>query len=107
MPQLVAALHSFPGLAAVLVAFSMYIKMDEEGTLNIKAEIEAFIGVFIGAITFTGSLVAYGKLDGKIRSAPLLICGWGRHVINAVCIAACIALGICFGIMPLAIVYMI
>lgn len=91
-------LHSFVGLAAVLVAISMYIKMEEEGTASPRSLIEAYVGVFIGAITFTGSLVAYGKLDGKIRSSPLMVCGWGRHVLNFTCIMTCAILGVMFGI---------
>ncbi|MBT3802043.1 MAG: Re/Si-specific NAD(P)(+) transhydrogenase subunit beta, partial [Bacteroidetes bacterium] len=74
MPQLVAILHSFVGLAAVLVGFGSYL--DPHTALLEGAErnihlIEVFIGVFIGAITFTGSIIAWGKLEGKIRSKPL------------------------------------
>ena len=77
MPQLVAILHSFVGLAAVLVGFGSYLdpKTHElastEHTIHL---VEVFIGVFIGAITFTGSIVAWGKLEGKIRSKPLRRC---------------------------------
>src|SRR5690606_20874624 len=56
--------------------------------------VEVFIGVFIGAITFTGSIVAWGKLDGKIRSKPLLYPG--RHFVNVILLIACIVLGVMF-----------
>jgi NAD(P) transhydrogenase subunit beta len=83
MPQLVAILHSFVGLAAVLVGFGSYL--DPETQLIKGAEhtihlVEIFLGVFIGAITFTGSIVAWGKLEGKFRSKPLIYPG--RHLVN-------------------------
>lgn len=93
MPQLVACLHSFVGLAAVLVGLANFLR---EGNLHeftkqqVLMDIETFLGVFIGAVTFTGSVVAFGKLQGIIRSAPLIILGWFRHVINASCIGACL-----------------
>ena len=83
MPELIACLHSFVGLAAVLVGFNSYIHMQEDPAvfLATPAElntelVEIFLGIFIGAVTFTGSIVAYGKLNGtyKLRifkSAPL------------------------------------
>lgn len=83
MPQLVAILHSFVGLAAVLVGFGSYLDPDTQaltGSAHTIHLVEIFIGVFIGAITFTGSIVAWGKLDGKIRSKPLLYPG--RHMVN-------------------------
>ena len=95
MPQMVAALHSFVGLAATLVSFSHYLLHNDQSILEI---IETNIGVFIGAITFTGSVVAYGKLNGNIRGEPLILLGWGRHVINLVCILLCLALAIVYGI---------
>ena len=76
MPQLVAILHSFVGLAAVLVGFGSYI---DPSTLALSGSehtihlVEIFLGVFIGAITFTGSIIAWGKLEGTIRSKPTLI----------------------------------
>ena len=93
MPQLVAALHSFVGLAATLVTFSHFILHDNQSALEI---IETNLGVFIGAATFTGSVVAYGKLQGVIRSSPLIILGWFRHVINISCILSCIGLAIVY-----------
>ncbi len=97
MPQLVAILHSFVGLAAVLVGFGSYLDPHThalEGTAHTIHLVEVFIGVFIGAITFTGSIVAWGKLDGKIRSKPLLYPG--RHIVNILLGSACVVLGIFF-----------
>lgn len=81
MPEMVAALHSFVGLAAVMVGFGKYFLDGKGSVLEI---VEMDLGVFIGAITFTGSIVAWGKLHEVIGSAPLMLCGWGRHVINIV-----------------------
>jgi H+-translocating NAD(P) transhydrogenase subunit beta len=96
MPQLVAILHSFVGLAAVLVGFATYI--GSHGHLaGIEAtvhEIEIFIGVCIGSITFTGSVVAFLKLQALMSGKPLLIPG--RHIINALIGIATIALGVWF-----------
>ena len=81
MPQLVAILHSFVGLAAVLVGYS-----DILGTHGLVGaeiaihEVEVFLGVFIGAITFTGSIIAYGKLAGKIDGKALVLPF--RHLLN-------------------------
>ena len=72
MPQLVAALHSFVGLAAVLVGFGTYLGPHETMTVaeqNIHL-VEIFIGVCIGAITFTGSVIAFLKLQGTISGKP-------------------------------------
>ena len=72
MPELIALLHSFVGLAAVLVGFNSFIdtgSVAEE--MHIIHLVEVFLGIFIGAVTFTGSLVAFGKLNGKISSKPL------------------------------------
>jgi NAD(P) transhydrogenase subunit beta len=81
MPELVAILHSFVGLAAVLVGISSYLTSEDlEGVNKIIHEVEIFLGVFIGAITFTGSVIAFGKLRGMIGSKPL--CLPGRHLLN-------------------------
>lgn len=92
MPQLVAILHSFVGLAAVLVGFGG--TLDPQTMLvGIEArihEVETFIGVFVGAVTFTGSVIAFGKLQGVIRSRPLLLPG--RHFLNLGAIVACVFL---------------
>ncbi|KZL29187.1 NAD(P)(+) transhydrogenase (Re/Si-specific) subunit beta [Pseudovibrio sp. WM33] len=83
MPQLVAALHSFVGLAAVFIGINSDIAPPAglAGAELVIHEAEIFIGVFIGAITFTGSIVAYGKLAGKIGGKALLLPG--RHALNA------------------------
>ena len=95
MPQMVAALHSFVGLAATMVSFSHFLLNTDQDNLGI---IETNLGVFIGAITFTGSLVAWGKLNGDIRGTPLILFGWGRHLINLVVILICVGLGVAFGL---------
>jgi NAD(P) transhydrogenase subunit beta len=73
MPELVAILHSFVGMAAVLVGFNSYIDAPEAATHaeHVIHLVEVFLGVFIGAVTFTGSVVAFGKLRGIISSSPL------------------------------------
>ena len=97
MPQLVAILHSFVGLAAVLVGFGSYLDPKTQSLPGVEHSIhlvEVFVGVFIGAITFTGSIIAWGKLEGKVRSKPLLYPG--RHLVNIVLLVACIVLGVLF-----------
>ena len=73
MPELVAILHSFVGMAAVLVGFNSYLDAPETATHaeHVIHLVEVFLGVFIGAVTFTGSIVAFGKLRGVISSSPL------------------------------------
>ena len=72
MPELIALLHSFVGLAAVLVGISSFAAPGEVAPdMHTIHLIEVFVGIFIGAVTFTGSLVAFGKLNGKISSKPL------------------------------------
>jgi NAD(P) transhydrogenase subunit beta len=93
MPQLVAILHSFVGAAAVLVGFASALDpaghvAGVEGHIH---EIEIYVGVFVGALTFTGSVVAFGKLQGIIRSRPLLLPG--RHVGNALAALVVIYMG--------------
>jgi H+-translocating NAD(P) transhydrogenase subunit beta len=84
MPELVALMHSFVGLAACLVGFASYIdpSMHYEGAEKIIHEVEIYIGILIGAVTFSGSLVAFGKLNGKIGGKPLLLPA--RHFINLI-----------------------
>lgn len=97
MPQLVAILHSFVGLAAVLVGFGSYLDPHTHTLLGAARSIhlvEVFIGIFIGAITFTGSIIAWGKLEGKVRSKALMYPG--RHAVNIVLLIACIVLGVLF-----------
>jgi NAD(P) transhydrogenase subunit beta len=101
MPQLVAILHSFVGLAAVLVGFGSYLDPRTQSLLSTEHTIhlvEVFVGVFIGAITFTGSIVAWGKLEGKIRSKPLLYPG--RHTVNILLLVASIVLGVMYTMAP-------
>ncbi|UQG59609.1 Re/Si-specific NAD(P)(+) transhydrogenase subunit beta [Marinobacter sp. M3C] len=96
MPQLVALLHSFVGLAAVLVGFSGYIEplIQTTGAEHTIKLVEVFLGVFIGAVTFTGSLIACGKLDGRIDSKALTLPG--RHVMNLAALLASVLLGAWF-----------
>ncbi|HEM8305479.1 TPA: Re/Si-specific NAD(P)(+) transhydrogenase subunit beta [Providencia rettgeri] len=82
MPELVAILHSFVGLAAVLVGFNSFIASEAHADVvmeNIHLT-EVFLGIFIGAVTFTGSVVAYGKLSGKMSSKPMMLPN--RHKLN-------------------------
>lgn len=100
MPELIAQLHSFVGLAAVFIGVNVYI--DKMHLLNSGATIEhvgftmaeIWIGVFIGAVTFTGSLVAWGKLSGKMASKPLVLPG--RNWINLGVLVAILVCGIWF-----------
>lgn len=117
MPQLVAALHSFVGLAAVFIGLNAEMMLNSIITLRdsglqmnsseltgfgeklwqkdsieigiLKAEV--FLGIFIGAITFTGSIVAFGKLAGKLDGAPKKL--KGGHYLNAMSLFACLILG--------------
>ena len=81
MPELVAMLHSFVGLAAVLVGYSSYLETpDGAGAVGNIHSVEVFLGVFIGAVTFTGSIVAFLKLSARIKSSPLMLPA--RHWLN-------------------------
>lgn len=110
MPELVAILHSFVGLAAVLVGFGNYLQA-ESGLSGAEAtihQIEIFIGVFIGAVTFTGSIVAFGKLRAILSSKPLALPG--RHLLNLALLGGTVGLGYWFmslgepaGVLPLGI----
>ncbi len=123
MPELVAVLHSFVGLAAVLVGFANYLapipgatgEMAELGRVVTGAApghsvhlAEIYVGVLVGAVTFTGSIVAFFKLRGSIGSRPLLLPA--RHALNAVAVLAMLGLGVLFlrahaadGLLPLGI----
>jgi len=96
MPELTAALHSFVGLAAVLVGMSTYYGSagDSAHPFNAIHLIEIYADVAIGAITFTGSVIAYFKLSGKMSGSPTLLPG--RHVLNAAIAIAVVGLGIGF-----------
>ena len=93
MPQLVAALHSFVGLAAVFIGINSDINPPEglAGAELIIHEIEIFVGVFIGAITFTGSVIAYGKLAGIVDGKALVLPG--RNLLNIGMVLVSIYLG--------------
>jgi NAD(P) transhydrogenase subunit beta len=96
MPQLVAILHSFVGLAAVLVGFATYLEGHEHspvaaGAAGVIHLLEIYIGVFIGAVTFTGSLIAFGKLEGIVSGKPLMLPG--RHVLNLAMALGTVVLG--------------
>jgi len=92
MPQLVAILHSFVGLAAVLVGISNHLQPFETltGADQTIHGIETVAGIFIGGVTFTGSVIAWGKLQGVIRSKPLIIPS--RHLVNLAMVLACVYL---------------
>ncbi len=109
MPELIALLHSFVGLAAVLVGWNGYLhveadaagaeaaKLAGEGMLGIHSA-EVVIGVFIGAVTFTGSIVANLKLSARIKSAPMMLPG--KNVLNVGALVAFVALTVWFVIDP-------
>ncbi len=109
MPQLVAVLHSFVGLAAVLVGYANYLEPTTLGGVE-KAihEVETYLGILIGAVTFTGSIIAFLKLQGTMGGKPMLLPG--RHVLNAGALLVCVWLGYAFlsapdpqqGLVPLA-----
>ena len=96
MPQLVAMLHSFVGLAAVLVGYASYLDPNAhfQGVEKTIHEVEIYLGVLIGAITFTGSVIAFGKLQGVIGSKPLLLPA--RHWLNLALALISIWLGFVF-----------
>ena len=99
MPQLVAILHSFVGLAAVLVGFATYLGNHEISAEEISIhKIEIFLGVIIGAVTFTGSIIAFAKLQGTLSGKPLLLPA--RHLLNLLMLIVTIALGFWFFISP-------
>ncbi|NJM97918.1 MAG: Re/Si-specific NAD(P)(+) transhydrogenase subunit beta [Phormidesmis sp. RL_2_1] len=96
MPELVAVLHSFVGLAAVLVGIGNYLQ-PESGLSSAEATIhmiEIYVGVFIGAVTFTGSVIAFGKLKAIISSKPLTLPG--RHLLNIGLLIGTVVLGFVF-----------
>ncbi len=111
MPVLVALLHSFVGIAAILVGISSYVSpgVEVEAGKELVHLIEIFVGVFIGAVTFTGSIIAFLKLKGSLSGKPLILPA--RHLLNLAAIIICILLGVWFcqsvhypdGILPLMI----
>ena len=92
MPQLVAAFHSLVGLAAVLVGWAAYLNPEafgivgEDGMINGASKIEMALGIAIGAITFSGSVIAFLKLAGKMSGAPIILPA--RHLINGALLLA-------------------
>ncbi len=114
MPQLVAALHSFVGLAAVFIGINAELELAslavagtdaplagfakelaEKNAIEIGIfKVEVFLGIFVGAVTFTGSVVAFGKLAGRISGSPRKLPG--GHFWNAAATIACIALGVAY-----------
>ncbi len=87
MPELVAVLHSFVGMAAVLVGFASYLGHGEHGSVTIF-HIEIWVDIFIGAITFTGSVLAFLKLRGSVSGSPLILPG--RHFLNLAMLVGCL-----------------
>ncbi len=95
MPELIAMLHSFVGLAAVLVGYNSYLTGDHTDKIHLG---EVFVGAFIGAVTFTGSVIAYLKLSAKMSSAPLAL---PRHnLINLAAVVVVVALTAWFVVAP-------
>ena len=94
MPQLVAALHSFVGMAAVLVAVGTFLNKQAAGELNAVLMGELSAGIIIGAITFSGSVIAFGKLQGLISGAPVIF--KGQHMLNALLALVTIGFGVHF-----------
>jgi len=96
MPQLVALLHSFVGAAAVLVGFATLLDPNAPhgGPEAMIHEIEIYLGVCIGAVTFTGSLIAFAKLQGMIGGKPLMLPA--RHVLNLIVLGITVWLGVMF-----------
>jgi H+-translocating NAD(P) transhydrogenase subunit beta len=95
MPQLVAALHSFVGLAAVLVGVGTFLNHLDARTLEPVLKGELAAGIIIGAITFTGSVIAFGKLQGLISGKPVKFAG--QHALNAAIAVVTVGLGLLFG----------
>jgi proton-translocating NAD(P)+ transhydrogenase subunit beta len=106
MPELIAALHSFVGLAAVLVGWNGYLEVEAVGPAQTEVapnllgihSVEVGVGVFIGAVTFTGSIVAFGKLSGRMKSRPLSLPG--KNVLNLGALVAFVGLTVAFTISP-------
>ena len=99
MPQLVAILHSFVGLAAVLVGIASYLNPEPSvaaaGSAAVRVhELEIWVGVAVGALTFTGSVVAWGKLRGTLGGTPLLLPG--RHILNLVIVVSIAVMAVIF-----------
>jgi H+-translocating NAD(P) transhydrogenase subunit beta len=104
MPELIALFHSFVGLAAVLVGWNGYLEVEARGGGDLDPALlgihhaEVVIGVFIGAVTFTGSIVAWGKLNGRFKSKPLVLPG--KNALNLGALVLFAALTVWFVIAP-------
>jgi H+-translocating NAD(P) transhydrogenase subunit beta len=106
MPELIAMLHSFVGLAAVLVGWNGYLEVEARGSAQTEVagsllrihHAEVFIGIFIGAVTLTGSIVAFLKLSARIKSRPLMLPG--KNALNLGALAAFGALTVAFVAQP-------
>jgi len=95
MPELVAMLHSFVGAAAVLVGIATYLQPGAEVAAARSVHlIEIYVGVLVGAVTFSGSIIAFGKLRGVVGSKPLLLPG--RHILNLIILITCVVLAVLF-----------
>src|SRR5512140_2930879 len=111
MPELVALMHSLVGLAACLVGYASYVDTSIAFVGAEKAihEVEIYVGILIGAVTFSGSVIAFGKLNGKISGKPVLLPA--RHWLNLAGLLAVIWFGVQFlavhdvqaGLFPLAV----
>lgn len=95
MPELIALLHSFVGLAAVLVGWNSAYEASANPKIH---DGEVAVGVFIGAVTFTGSVVAYLKLSGRMKSSPLVLPA--RHVLNLGVLVAFVLLTVLYVVVP-------
>jgi H+-translocating NAD(P) transhydrogenase subunit beta len=93
MPELVALMHSLVGLAACLVGFASYVdtSIQYQGAEKLIHEVEIYVGILIGAVTFSGSLIAFGKLNGKIGGKPLLLPA--RHWLNLLALVVVVWFG--------------
>jgi NAD(P) transhydrogenase subunit beta len=96
MPELVALMHSLVGLAACLVGFASYVDTSivYEGAEKTIHEVEIYVGILIGAVTFSGSVIAFGKLSGKIGGKPMLLPA--RHWLNLLALLVVIWFGVEF-----------
>jgi len=95
MPEMVALFNGFGGIASLLVGWSVYHRTPD---IELFLVISISLSIFIGGVTFTGSLVAFGKLNGIIRSKPVLY--RGQHIVNSLLLAAVVAMAVLLGVQP-------
>jgi NAD(P) transhydrogenase subunit beta len=98
MPQLIALFHSFVGLAAVFVGWVSYLSAAALGHFDPLHSGELFVGIFIGAVTFTGSIIAFLKLSARMKSAPLMLPG--HNILNLGALVVFVMLTVIFVLMP-------